>query len=152
LSFPMSQPELIAIVIPVSTYMIPTFQPNRLIRRITATSLIIGAAIKKEKVTPKGTPSWTKPKNSGIAEQEQKGVNIPSNEARIFPVNKDLPSNSFCVFSVVKEVLIIPTKKTINTNRRITLGTSKIKKRIASESCVLDSKPNNWLTILSARP
>jgi len=33
----------------------------------------MGAAIKKESVTPSGTPAWTKPKNSGIAEQEQKG-------------------------------------------------------------------------------
>jgi hypothetical protein len=44
----------------------------------TATSLIIGLAIKKEKVTPSGMPASTKPMKSGTEEQEQKGVTAPS--------------------------------------------------------------------------
>jgi hypothetical protein len=59
----------------------------------------MGAAIRKEKVTPRGTPDSTNPRNRGIAEQEQKGVTIPSREANIFPVNVDFPSSIFLVFS-----------------------------------------------------
>jgi hypothetical protein len=33
----------------------------------------MGAEIRKEKVTPSGTPADRKPMNSGTAEQEQKG-------------------------------------------------------------------------------
>ncbi len=46
--------------------------------RPSATSFTIGAAIRNEKVTPSGTPAETKPMNSGTAEQEQKGVTMPS--------------------------------------------------------------------------
>ena len=42
-----------------------------------ATSLIIGLAIRNEKVTPSGMPASTKPMNSGTEEQEQKGVTAP---------------------------------------------------------------------------
>jgi len=62
--------------------------------------LTIGAAMRKEKVTPRGTPASTKPKNNGIAEHEQKGVIVPSSDAKILPVNKDFPSNIFRVFQV----------------------------------------------------
>lgn len=51
-----------------------------------ATSLIIGEATKKENVTPNGTPASIKPKNSGIAEQVQKGVTIPKHAATILPI------------------------------------------------------------------
>ena len=67
-----------------------------------ATSFIIGAAIRNENVTPNGTPDSTKPRNSGIAEQEQKGVTIPNTEAMMFPINVDLPSRAFLVRSAVK--------------------------------------------------
>jgi hypothetical protein len=59
----------------------------------------MGAAIKNEKVTPRGIPVSTNPRNNGIAEQEQNGVTIPSNEASTFPANKDFPSRYFLVFS-----------------------------------------------------
>jgi hypothetical protein len=106
--------------------------PNR---RITATSLIIGAAIRNEKVTPKGIPDSTNPRNRGIAEQEQKGVTIPSIEAMTFPVKRDFPSNAFRVLSGVKKLRMIPTTKMIRISKRRTLGTSKMKNRRASVRC-----------------
>ncbi len=45
--------------------------------RTAATSLIIGLAIRKEKVTPSGIPASTNPMKSGTEEQEQKGVTAP---------------------------------------------------------------------------
>lgn len=51
-----------------------------------AISLTIGDAIKKENVTPNGTPDSTNPMNSGTAEQEQKGVIIPTKAAATFPI------------------------------------------------------------------
>jgi len=43
----------------------------------------IGDEIRKEKVTPKGSPALVKPINSGIEEQEQNGVTVPSRAAMI---------------------------------------------------------------------
>jgi hypothetical protein len=87
----------------------------------------MGDAIRNEKVTPNGTPDSTKPKNKGIAEHEQNGVTIPSNDANMFPVKSDLPSRIFRVFSGVKYERIIPTKKIISVSRSITFGNSKTK-------------------------
>ena len=44
----------------------------------------IGDEIKKENVTPKGSPALVKPMNSGIDEQEQKGVTVPSRAEMMF--------------------------------------------------------------------
>ena len=44
----------------------------------------MGEEIKKEKVTPKGSPALVKPINSGIEEQEQNGVTVPSKAEMIF--------------------------------------------------------------------
>ncbi len=41
--------------------------------------------MRKEKVTPRGTPVVTNPINSGTAEQEQKGVTTPRREASTLP-------------------------------------------------------------------
>ena len=41
----------------------------------------IGDEIKKEKVTPSGSPALVKPMKSGIDEHEQKGVTVPSRAA-----------------------------------------------------------------------
>ena len=41
----------------------------------------MGEEIRKEKVTPKGSPALVKPMNSGIEEQEQKGVTVPRSAA-----------------------------------------------------------------------
>jgi len=92
----------------------------------------MGAAIRKEKVTPNGMPDSTKPRNSGIAEHEQNGVTMPSRDAITFPVKRDLPSSAFRVLSAVKKLRMIPTTKIINTSKRRTLGTSKMKNRKAS--------------------
>jgi hypothetical protein len=90
----------------------------------SATSLIIGAAIKNENVTPSGTPLCTNPRNNGIAEQEQNGVTTPSELANTLPVKRDLPPSIFLVLSGEKYDRIIPTAKTTNTNNSNTLGTS----------------------------
>ncbi len=38
----------------------------------------MGEEIKKENVTPTGSPALVKPMNNGMEEQEQKGVTVPS--------------------------------------------------------------------------
>ena len=44
----------------------------------------IGDEIRKENVTPKGSPALVKPINSGIDEHEQKGVTVPNRAEMIF--------------------------------------------------------------------
>ena len=61
--------------------------------------MIIGAAIRKEKVTPSGMPLSMNPMNSGMAEQEQKGVTMPSALAMMLPRKSGFPSSAFLVFS-----------------------------------------------------
>ena len=56
-----------------------------------------GEEIKKEKVTPMGSPALVKPIKSGIEEQEQKGVIVPRSAARIFAVK---PLNRPKIFRV----------------------------------------------------
>ena len=59
-----------------------------------ATSFTVGDEIRKEKVTPRGSPDSRKPMNMGTAEQEQKGVTIPSKAASKFPTySRRLPSS-----------------------------------------------------------
>ena len=41
----------------------------------------IGEEIRKENVTPTGSPALEKPINSGIEEQEQNGVTVPNSAA-----------------------------------------------------------------------
>ena len=43
--------------------------------------------MRNENVIPNGTPDSTKPRNKGIAEQEQKGVTMPNRAAITLPVN-----------------------------------------------------------------
>ena len=43
----------------------------------------MGDEIRKEKVTPSGKPALVKPINSGMEEQEQNGVTVPSNAPMI---------------------------------------------------------------------
>jgi hypothetical protein len=97
--------------------------------------LIIGEEIRNENVTPRGTPDSTKPKNKGIAEQEQNGVTIPKAEAITLPVKVFFPSSAFRVLSGVKYVLMIPTIKIISAISIITFGNSKTKKLTASVRC-----------------
>lgn len=51
-------------------------------RITTATSLIMGDAIRKAMVAPSGMPASRKPMNSGTEEHEQNGVTAPSKTAR----------------------------------------------------------------------
>ena len=44
----------------------------------------IGDEIRNENVTPRGSPALVKPINSGIDEQEQNGVTVPSRAAITF--------------------------------------------------------------------
>jgi hypothetical protein len=43
----------------------------------------MGEEIRKEKVTPRGSPAPVKPMKRGMEEQEQKGVTVPSNAAMV---------------------------------------------------------------------
>ena len=90
----------------------------------SATSLTIGAEIRKENVTPSGTPAVTKPMNSGTAEHEQNGVTMPSNAARTLPTDSRRPASSRRVRSAVKNVRITPTPKTTSTSSISTFGVS----------------------------
>ena len=60
------------------------FEPNILISKTREPRSTIGDEIRKENVTPKGSPALVKPIKSGIEEQEQNGVTVPSNAAAIF--------------------------------------------------------------------
>ena len=44
----------------------------------------MGEEIRNEKVTPSGSPALVKPMNSGMDEQEQNGVTVPSSAAMQF--------------------------------------------------------------------
>ena len=52
----------------------------------------IGEEIRKENVTPIGSPAFVNPINSGIDEQEQNGVIVPSKAPNIFaPIPLNFP-------------------------------------------------------------
>lgn len=44
----------------------------------------IGEEIRKENVTPRGSPALVNPMNSGMDEHEQKGVTVPSSADTTF--------------------------------------------------------------------
>ena len=64
----------------------------------------MGAEIRKEKVTPRGTPADRKPMKSGTAEQEQKGVTMPRLAASTLPTPIRLPASRARVRSGAKKV------------------------------------------------
>ena len=64
--------------------MAATFAPKMLIKRIRLPKSTIGDEIRKENVTPSGNPALVKPIKSGMDEQEQKGVTVPSRADMIF--------------------------------------------------------------------
>jgi hypothetical protein len=79
----------------------------------------MGEEMRKEKVTPRGTPPSIKPINKGTAEQEQKGVTTPRREAKILPINSFLWDSIFLVFSGgkklrTKEIANIITARSMN--------------------------------------
>lgn len=61
--------------------MIATFDPKILISKTRLPKSTIGEEIRKENVTPNGSPALVNPINSGMDEQEQNGVTVPSNAA-----------------------------------------------------------------------
>jgi hypothetical protein len=92
----------------------------------------MGEEIRKENVTPRGTPASTNPINKGTAEHEQNGVTTPSMAARILPINSFLWDKIRFVFSGGKKLLIIDTAKIITESKRNILMVSYIKNSIAS--------------------
>ena len=60
------------------------FQPKMLISSTRLPRSTMGEEIRKEKVTPSGSPALVKPMNSGMDEQEQNGVTVPSSAAMQF--------------------------------------------------------------------
>jgi hypothetical protein len=88
----MMVPPTTAMISPNMTYNIATFVPNMLISRTREPRSTIGEEIKNEKVTPRGRPADVKPINSGMDEQEQKGVTVPSKAATEFaPIPRNCP-------------------------------------------------------------
>ncbi|MPM19308.1 hypothetical protein SDC9_65731 [bioreactor metagenome] len=57
-----------------------------LMRRISEPRSTKGEDIRNENVMPTGSPALEKPINSGMDEQEQKGVTVPSSAANVFAV------------------------------------------------------------------
>lgn len=91
----MKVPPTTAITSPNITYTTATFVPKILIKRIKLPRSTIGDEIKKEKVTPNGSPALVNPINKGIDEQEQNGVTVPSKAAIQFA---DTPLNFPMIF------------------------------------------------------
>ena len=87
---------------PSPRYSAAIFQPNSANSSVSAISFTIGAEIRKENVTPSGTPACTKPMNSGTAEQEQNGVTMPSSAAITLPTPSCRPASRARVRSGVK--------------------------------------------------
>ena len=75
-------------------------------------------------MTPSGTPALTKPMNSGTAEQEQKGVRMPSPAASTLPTPSRFPASSARVFSGEKKLRTTPMAKTTSVSSSSTLGVS----------------------------
>ncbi len=77
-------PPTTAITRPTITYTIATFHPKILMSSTNEPKSTIGDDIKKENVTPKGSPALVKPINKGMEEQEQNGVTVPNRAASMF--------------------------------------------------------------------
>src|SRR3990172_10330872 len=137
----MMTPAMIAIVSPEKTYGPATPHPKRPYSRTTATSLMVGAAIRNEKVTPSGMPDSTKPMNSGTAEHEQNGVTMPSIAASTFPIPCRRPPSRARVRSGLKKVRTIPITKIMPESRSRILGTSYRKNATDSPKRELHSRP-----------
>ncbi len=76
-----------------------------------AISLTSGLAIRKLKVTPRGTPAATKPMNAGTALHEQNGVITPSPAAITLPAPSRLPPSRARVRSMLMYERRIVTRK-----------------------------------------
>ena len=98
---PSTTPATIAMVSPDATYSAAMPTPNRPASRTTATSLTSGDAIRKDSVTPSGTPADTNPMNAGTALHEQNGVATPSPAAIALPTPSRRPPSSARVRSTL---------------------------------------------------
>ena len=85
--------------------------------------MTIGAEIRKEKVTPSGTPAERKPMNSGTAEQEQKGDDAETGRQHVADADP-LAGKQRRVRSGEKKVWITPIRKTMPISSNNTLGVS----------------------------
>jgi hypothetical protein len=85
-----------------------------------ATSFTVGEEIRKEKVTPNGSPDSIKPMNIGTAEQEQKGVTMPNKAARKFPTYSLRWPSNLRDRSGGKKLRIIATTKIITMRSKKT--------------------------------
>ena len=98
---------------PDAMYTAATVNPNMPNSITTATSLTSGEAIRKDRVTPSGTPAETKPMNAGTAEHEQNGVATPSVAASTLPTPSRLPPRSARVRSTDMNERSTATAKTM---------------------------------------
>ena len=91
---PSTKPPTIATDSPAAMYSSATWGPNRPHNRTSATSLTMGEAMRKVKVTPSGMPASTKPMKSGTAEQLQNGVMTPNPAAPSVPATVPRPASA----------------------------------------------------------
>ena len=117
---PSTDPATMVISSPAVTYRSAIRQPNMPNSRTTATSFTSGLAIRKESVTPSGTPAATKPMNAGTALHEQKGVATPSAAAATFARPSRRPPSRARVRSIVTN------ERRIVTTKMIPLSSSRI--------------------------
>ena len=111
---------MIATESPVPIYIAVIFHPKSPQSSTIATSFTIGDEIRKEKVTPRGTPPSTNPIKRGTAEHEQKGVTTPSKAASMFPINSFLWESIPLVLSGGKKLRMNEMAKMM-TARRINI-------------------------------
>ena len=90
----------------------------------TATSLTRGLAIRKDSVTPSGTPAETKPMNAGTAEHEQNGVATPRPAAIALPTPSRRPPSSARVRSMLMNDRSTPTANTMPASSTAILAES----------------------------
>ncbi len=125
---PSTQPAMIAMVRPATTYSSAMSQPKVVHSRPIAISLTSGDAMRKLSVTPIGTPAPTKPMKAGTAEHEQNGVATPRPAAMTLPMPSRLPPKSARVRSIVMKVRSTPTTKMIPVSSSAILVVSYRKK------------------------
>ena len=127
LNLSIKDPPTTAIIRPNTTYATAIFQPKILVKRTRLPKSTIGEEIKKENVTPTGRPAFENPINSGIEEQEQNGVIVPSKAAiqlAVIPLNRP---RIFFVRSGVKKLCMYEIIK-IKVHNSITIFITSYKK------------------------
>jgi len=80
------------------------FSPNTLVNRTKEPRSTSGDEIRKENVTPRDSPALVKPMNSGIDEQLQNGVRVPSTAPNMLAVKPRNPPKIFLVRSGGKKL------------------------------------------------